>query len=32
MTWLVDVEPGVYAIVVDGPAGTQVLAAIRAGV
>ena len=32
MTWLVDAEPGVYAIVVDGPSGPQVLATVRAGV
>lgn len=30
MTWLVTAEPGDYAIVVEGPGGTQVLAGITA--
>jgi hypothetical protein len=31
MTWLVNAEPGVYGMVVEGPAGTQVVASVRAG-
>ncbi len=32
MTWLVQADPGAYAIVVIGPTGTQVLGGIRAGI
>ena len=31
MTWLVNAQPGVYGLVVEGPTGTQALATIRAG-